>query len=171
MTKNNNTNPPIKRSAVLQPLSREHHHVLLLAWKIRKGLEIGIEPSRMKVYIQWLDKKYLQPHVDFEERFIYPLLPAENEPIVQARAEHQQLRYYLDHLGEDEAVYLDLANLLEQHIRFEERVLFNQIQKIITPEQAAIIQANSNNERFAENESDPFWLETSFTQIKNSDHE
>jgi len=39
---------PIKRSIALQPLSREHHHGLLLCWKIRTGLKKGIDIDRIK---------------------------------------------------------------------------------------------------------------------------
>lgn len=42
---------PIKRHTALKPLSREHHHGLLLSWKIREGLKRNIEIPRIKKYI------------------------------------------------------------------------------------------------------------------------
>ena len=47
---------PIKRSEFLKPISREHHHGLLLCWKIRAGLKKGIEPERIKLYQLVLEK-------------------------------------------------------------------------------------------------------------------
>ena len=38
---------PIKRHKALQPLSRDHHHGLLLSWKIRAGFSKNIEPNRI----------------------------------------------------------------------------------------------------------------------------
>jgi len=39
---------PIKRNEALKPLSRDHHHGLLLCWKIRQGIKLNIEPERIK---------------------------------------------------------------------------------------------------------------------------
>ncbi len=39
---------PIKRSVALKPLSREHHHGLLLSWKIREGFNRNVEIERIK---------------------------------------------------------------------------------------------------------------------------
>jgi hypothetical protein len=44
---------PLKRHAALQPLSREHHHGLLLGWKIRTGLSNGAPLERIKAYADW----------------------------------------------------------------------------------------------------------------------
>lgn len=38
----------IKRTKALQPLSRDHHHGLLLCWKIRQGIKLNVEPERIK---------------------------------------------------------------------------------------------------------------------------
>jgi hypothetical protein len=44
---------PIKRSAALSPLSREHHEGLLFAWKIRQGLQKNIDPERISKFTKW----------------------------------------------------------------------------------------------------------------------
>lgn len=46
---------------------------------------------------------------------------------------------------------------LEKHIRFEERVLFNEIQKIATEKQLETILKLHTDEKFIDNTSDPFW--------------
>ena len=46
---------------------------------------------------------------------------------------------------------------LEQHIRFEERVLFNEIQQVATKEQLEIIQKLHTHGKFNDNTNDKFW--------------
>lgn len=148
---------PIKRHKVLQPLSRDHHHTLLLAWKIRKGLITGIEPVRIKNYVNWFYKTYAAGHFELEEKFIYTVLEAKDERIQKALAEHEQLRALFTS-DENIATSLpQLADLLESHIRFEERELFNVIQENAGEEQLRIIEQNSPDEKFVENEEYVFW--------------
>ena len=61
-------NIPIKRHKALQPLSRDHHHGLLLSGKIRAGFSKNIEPLRIKNYADWFFKNHLIPH--FEITFL-----------------------------------------------------------------------------------------------------
>src|SRR5690606_3210653 len=58
---------PIKRHKALQGVSREHHHGLLLCWKIRTGLAKNISPDRIKTYVDWFFDVYLRPHFELEE--------------------------------------------------------------------------------------------------------
>jgi iron-sulfur cluster repair protein YtfE (RIC family) len=46
---------------------------------------------------------------------------------------------------------------LEKHIRFEERILFNEIQKVATKEQLETISKLHTNEKFSDNTNNPFW--------------
>ncbi|OYW81737.1 MAG: cation-binding protein, partial [Sphingobacteriia bacterium 32-37-4] len=50
-------------------------------------------------------------------------------------------------------IAIDLVN----HIRFEERILFNQIQAKATPEQITMTEALHTSESFIDNTTDPFW--------------
>jgi hypothetical protein len=63
---------PIKRDKALQEVSREHHHGLLLCWKIRKGFSKGIEPERIKRYADWFYKTHLISHFEVEENTFSP---------------------------------------------------------------------------------------------------
>jgi len=42
---------PIKRNEALKPISRDHHHALLLGWKIRQGIKNKIPAERIKKYV------------------------------------------------------------------------------------------------------------------------
>ena len=46
---------------------------------------------------------------------------------------------------------------LEQHIRFEERVLFPKIQKVATEDEFLHVEKIHQPEKFVDNEKDPFW--------------
>ncbi|ULQ58319.1 hemerythrin domain-containing protein [Flavihumibacter rivuli] len=148
---------PIRRHQVLQPISREHHHTLLLVWKIRKGLATGIDPKRIKRYTDWFYKTYAAPHFELEEKFLFPVLEPTHELIIRALDEHQQLRRLFKYNSELNTTLTTLADLLESHVRFEERVLLNLIQEMATPHELEIIRQTHSDARFIENARDEFW--------------
>lgn len=149
---------PIKRDKSIQPLSREHHHNLLLCWKIRKGLSKGIEPERIKKYADWHFEKYVLPHFEIEEKYLFPVLGKEHEMIKKALAEHRRLkRLFKDNKSIEKSLSL-IEEELEQHVRFEERELFNEIQRQATPEQLELIAEKHKDEKFQENTIDEFWI-------------
>ena len=148
---------PIKRKEALKPLSRDHHHGLLLCWKIRQGIKLNVEPERIKKYLDWFWMSYLKPHFEIEEQYVFPILGIENELVKQALAEHRTLKrlfYFLDDLSKTNSL---IEKELEMHIRFEERVLFNAIQSLASSEQLIQIEIDCEDKCFYENLSDPFW--------------
>ncbi len=149
---------PLKRHSALQPLSRDHHHSLLLVWKLRKGIKAKIELKRITQYVKWFYEAYELAHFNHEEQYVLPILDDENEAVKKIKAEHQILKEaFLKETHSTESL-TDLANLLESHIRFEERTLFNLIQDTATPQQLALIEAMDKKIKFEENETDTFWL-------------
>ena len=83
------TENPIKRHKALQPLSRDHHHGLLLSWKIRQGFKNGIDPERMMVYVRWFWDAHLLRHFELEEKQIFPVLGNDNPMVKRALREHR----------------------------------------------------------------------------------
>jgi hemerythrin-like domain-containing protein len=149
---------PIKRHIALQPLSREHHFGLLLCWKIRTGFSKGVAADRIKAYADWFYSNHLVPHFEMEEAHIFPVLGNEHELVQQALNEHKRL-HSLFHAQEDsQNVLSDIEEELEKHIRFEERVLFNEIQKVATPEQLQERERLHTDEPFTEAWEDKFWV-------------
>lgn len=150
-------NKPIKRNKLLQPLSREHHHSLLLSWKIRTGFKKNIEPERIKKYVDWFFLHHVRPHFEMEEKYIFPILGMDQELVKQAMAEHRRLiRLFSDNDEIEKSLSL-LEEELESHIRFEERVLFNEIQQIATNEQLEVFDQHHKEQSFQENTEDEFW--------------
>ena len=126
--------PPIKRHKGLQPLSREHHQGLLLSWKIRVGLKKGISIDRIKNYCDFFFKEELLNHFNIEELHVFTLLDSKDDLVKKALADHKRLKRLFLTKQPDMKTIVAIEEELEQHIRFEERILFNKIQEQ-TPEQ------------------------------------
>ena len=148
---------PIKRDENLKPFSREHHHGLLLSWKIKTGFNKNIEIDRIKKYADWFYLNHLNPHFIAEEKYLFPILGNDNDLIKRALSEHQNLRKLFESTSDIANNLHQIETDLNQHIRFEERILFNEIQDIASPEQLKAIQEIHQEEKFVDNISDSFW--------------
>jgi iron-sulfur cluster repair protein YtfE (RIC family) len=151
-------NKPIVRHEALQPLSHDHHQGLLLCMKIRKGIKQGIEPERIKSYSDWFWTNHLVPHFDAEEKFVFPVLPPDHELITRACMEHRRLQSLFEEKDASLKTLTLIADELESHIRFEERILFNEIQEIATPEQLADMERHHGGKVFCDDWKDRFWI-------------
>jgi hypothetical protein len=149
---------PIKRHIAMQALSRDHHHGLLLCWKIREGRKRAVDPGRIMTYVKWFWTNQLKPHFEEEEKHVFTILPDDHPHIRQALAEHRRLRELMEVRNATDDVLGDIEKELDAHIRFEERVLFNEIQ-----DKASEIQLQKIAEIHAENPAcdtweDEWWL-------------
>ncbi|HOO09959.1 MAG TPA: hemerythrin domain-containing protein [Cyclobacteriaceae bacterium] len=132
---------PVKRADALRPLSHDHHHGLLLSWKIRTGFRKGIDPARIKKYADWVFAGQLQPHFEIEEEYVFPILGEHNELTKRALAEHRKIRRLFQATTDMEKNLVLIEEKLEGHIRFEERVLFNEVQQVASPAELERIAA------------------------------
>lgn len=114
----------MKRSPGLRALSSEHHTALVLA---RRALAV----SRGEVAETWRDlvqrfERELEPHFRQEEEQLLPALAQAGEKALVQRTldEHTQLRSLIYHQSHDADTLQAFAELLQSHVRFEERVLF-----------------------------------------------
>lgn len=124
----------MKRSAALQPLSREHHAALKLA----KACECASsDAGRVSELCQRVVDEFrneLTPHFQVEEREWLPLLEVSERSALAERtlAEHGQLRSLakeLEQCCEVETLHR-FGSKLAAHVRFEERELFPALEKI-----------------------------------------
>lgn len=124
---------PIKRHETLKPLSRDHHHGLLLCWKLRQGIQRNVDPQRMVDHCTDFHQQHLLPHFALEEEAIFPILGNEHELVKRALAEHRRLTRLFT--GNDDPLtrLSQIEDELEAHIRFEERVLFSAVEAVATP--------------------------------------
>ncbi|MCK0189821.1 hemerythrin domain-containing protein [Arenibacter sp. F20364] len=148
---------PIKRHKAIQPLSRDHHQGLLLSWKIRTGFSKGVSTDRIKTYVDWFYKTHLMSHFKEEEEYLFPILGNDNELVKKAISQHKRLNRLFRSTTELEKSLNRIEEELEKHIRFEERVLFNEIQKVATEQQLLSILEHHADTKFLDNTTDKFW--------------
>ncbi|HMZ73848.1 MAG TPA: hemerythrin domain-containing protein [Saprospiraceae bacterium] len=133
---------PLKRNPAIVNFSREHHYGLLLCWKIRQGLKNGVEPQRMAAYADFFFENDLKQHFMQEEKHLFTALLPDHPFRIKAESDHRIIREKMQIAakGKVDAVFLsDLADTLEGHIRFEERIMFNFIQQQLSDVQLAKI--------------------------------
>jgi len=151
------TPKPIKRHEALKPLSRQHHFGLLFSWKIRKGFSMDISLERMKKYADWFFETEIKPHFKAEEKHIFPILDKEDEMVKRALKEHERIeKLFKDTIDPKKSLRL-LEEELQAHIRFEERIMFNEIQKVATAEQLKTIEKLHIDDTPKIDYNDPFW--------------
>ena len=131
----------MKRHQQLQPLSRQHHNGLLAAMLLKKGIKKAADPKDMAAFIIDFWQNDLEDHFKAEEDFLLPALAAIDfdRPLINIlKEEHEQIRFYVRALKQDADninIITSFADLLEHHIRFEERQLFPAAEKSLTEEQ------------------------------------
>jgi hemerythrin-like domain-containing protein len=124
-------NKPIKRHSALQNLSREHHDGLVFALRIKKGVAKKASLKDLEAYSNWFWEEYLQSHFQLEEEHLFPLLSEENSLVVKAIRQHQELALLFNLPSKTHSDYTEMQLLLNKHIRFEERELFNLMQEVL----------------------------------------
>lgn len=114
----------------------------------------------MKKYADWFWTSYLAPHFKAEEEVFFPILAKDHPGVIKALKQHKGLKAMFHSNDSDIAYTLrQIAFELEQHIRFEERDLFNDIQAAATPEQLEELAKLHTEDKFEENIEDMFWIE------------
>jgi quercetin dioxygenase-like cupin family protein len=127
----------MKRHPALVPLSHDHHHALVRARELRRAATAGEEERRAAAArFQRFFADETSRHFREEEEQLFPLLDGEPAPLVQALREHQRLRALVRRLGEDPSpeTLVAVGELLEAHVRLEERVLFELLEREVPAE-------------------------------------
>ena len=135
----------MKRHVNLQPLSREHHEVLILAQLLRKdappykGLPRDPE-GRMRYALDFYND-HIVPHIYAEEKALFPAISGYSDEIdalvAELQMEHSQIMSLFEQLklGIDPPQTMDfLGKLLNMHVRREERELFEMVQQRVPAE-------------------------------------
>ena len=131
----------MKRHQQLRQLSREHHNGLLASLLLKKGIAKDADLNTMTTFIVDFWKNDLEVHFEKEETVLLPALHHtlfDEHLNTRLLEEHQLLRSYiyaLQHKEPTVSLINAFAELLEQHIRFEERIFFPEAEKKLTEEQ------------------------------------
>lgn len=147
---------PIKRHPALQNLSREHHTVLIFELRLKKGIQKKVDLERLNKYIDWFWNDYLLSHFQLEEKYLFTkFIQLPNTKL--AIQQHKDLKVLFENKARDEASIIQLYKDLEKHIRFEERVLFNEIQTIANEEELREYATLHPSEKQCMLWNDAFW--------------
>ncbi len=131
------TDKPIKRNENIAPLSRDHYQGLLFCSRIRKGVKDNLDFGRLVAYMKWFWENDMKMHFNSEEVNLFIL--TEDELTKQALSEHVIIKEKINYLSITEQPaaddFLELAKLVDNHIRFEERILFPHLEQTIPEDQ------------------------------------
>lgn len=134
----------LRRDPSLIPLSHDHHHGLVRVFEIRQALraDLGLEAQALET--RRFYEEELVPHFRAEEESVFPAIgdatDAGAEDIARLLDEHRQLRTMIEALDPSPARLGAFADLLERHIRFEERELFGVYQEHVKPAARATVE-------------------------------
>jgi len=129
-------NGPIKRNENLAIFSREHHHGLVFCSRLKKA-DLSCD-SVIKLFVKDFWENYLEEHFNNEEQLFLPLLD-DTDISTQFLDEHKQIRQLIDRLSisdhDIQNISLELSKQINDHIRFEERVLFPWLERVYSVEE------------------------------------
>lgn len=138
-----------KRHPSLIPLSHDHHHALALALRCRKHALGQLNPADRQSLedfaqeVRQFGSSALIPHFKAEENVLFPVLAGHPECrslIGQLESEHRELGAKLSREAdpvERRKFLFDFGDLLERHVRLEERELFPRFEELIPEAEAA----------------------------------
>lgn len=137
-------NKAMLRDPALIPLSHQHQHALALCVRIGKAFEAGGESPDVhpwELEIVTLFDQEIAYHFAAEEKHLFPMASQFEElwPLVdELRIEHTLLRRNVERARLRAFTVTDLqvfSASLSEHIRKEERHLFEALQRLTTPAQ------------------------------------
>lgn len=120
----------MKRSDALAPLSRDHHHGLFAAQKLKNATTQNAAAARDEFLAFW--EADLVGHFRLEEEVLLPAWArygaADHAAVIKVLVEHVELRRMAADVERDPTVAVEtlqeIGQTLHDHIRHEERVLF-----------------------------------------------
>ncbi len=144
---------PLKRHSALVPISRAHQKGLFLANLIRTGAPVyrgmPTDLSGKLDFTQDFFSGNWPAYRSLEEQVLFPQLVDWTQTyasaVEQLIAEHQAIEDLAHNLPEADAPNLqeafdELSQALVKHIRFEERIFFEEVQAKATPEEMAVLE-------------------------------
>src|SRR5206468_3328711 len=134
----------MKRHPALIPLSRDHHDGLVQALRLRRAATGGDASARLAAAREFVVffRSEERVHLRDEEEELFPLLlrhiHSQPAPLREARAQHMQLEGFARKLEiavaagiVDRETLAAVGELLDVHIRLEERELFPLIEELV----------------------------------------
>ena len=148
----------MKRHPALIPLSQDHHQGLLLAQLIKKDApDYNGLPKDLIGKMNYAKEVYtndLVQHFKDEEELVFPFLKGKNKEvdklISEILNEHILLKQKILSLDKNSDLINQLDEigiLLDEHIRKEERILFEKAQVLLNEEELKMIEKKFDENR------------------------
>ena len=138
----------MKRHPALVPLSHDHHHALVAAGRLRRAVDAPDAAAAATAFLRFFAAETIR-HFREEEELLFPSViefEETREVLVQALLEHQRLHALTARLqqlvttgGQVEDVMRELGELLEAHVRLEERRLFPLSERLLEDATAPLL--------------------------------
>ena len=128
----------MKRHEALFPLSHHHHHTLVVAQQLKKAdKNTSVQQLTRDVIEFW--KTDGEDHFRDEEEILLPLYSqyadVDEPEIKEMLLQHVQIRGYVMKIRSTERPSIEtfnqLGQLLDEHVRLEERIIFPKIEKVV----------------------------------------
>ena len=124
----------MKRSAALVPLGHDHHQALEAALRLRRAASDDLESAVARFHEFW--SQHGGRHFEIEEQLVLPALEGDqrwDEMADRVRREHVEIRARAEDLETLDDAH-ELGRLLHDHVRFEERELFELLEARLEPD-------------------------------------
>jgi hypothetical protein len=129
----------MKRHPALVPLSRDHHHALVLARQLRRAEAANAGEAAHAFLAHWMEEERL--HFRLEEEVLLPAYAAHGDPehpaVIRTLLDHMEIRRDVERLaaGPEPQLLHELGARLADHVKLEVQELFPLIERTV-PEPA-----------------------------------
>lgn len=155
---------PIKRNENIVKLSRDHHASLLFCWKIRQGIKYHAGLGRIIKYVRYFWEHHFSTHFKEEEEILFSQL--KDDVVQKAVEDHRKIKTFIDQITlegmeSEEDILLELAETVDQHVRYEERILFPYLEEKLSEKQLETIGKQIDRAPLSDTYEDNFWTKSS----------
>jgi hemerythrin-like domain-containing protein len=137
------------RDRNLIPLSHQHQHALALCVRLNRAIEAGgLDLEAWQAELQQIFEQEIAAHFAAEEKELFPVaarFPELQSLVAELLTGHAVLRDFFSRAAARTLHSAGLQALVEKlasHIRKEERQLFEEMQRLLTPEELAAVGAS-----------------------------
>jgi hemerythrin-like domain-containing protein len=152
---------PIKRNENIVKLSQDHHASLMFCWKLRQGVKYEVPVQRMIKYVQYFWEHHFSIHFKEEEEFLFASL--NDDKIQKALDDHQKIKTFINEINNTGSespldIIWELADMVDEHVRYEERILFPHLESALTQNELENIGRQISSIPLKDSFEDNFWI-------------
>lgn len=140
-------------------LNNAHKCGLTLCEQITIGIKNNVPHQRIFEYCNWFCDTHIFPQFEIEEKIIFPFLEIEETTLKKLLSEHRKIKRLMHSKGDISKIINQVEELLELHIRFENKFMFQDAYSNVKTFFGSDIQTLFLGYTTSEEWKDTFWLE------------